>query len=74
MFDVILLNANNGNVPVPSNYGWNLYADISHRLSWIKSPPFICYCYKLKNKIEKSNNFMDGMDHNYPLRFLINFL
>ena len=32
MFPVILLNDSYGSGPVSSNYGWNLYADISHTL------------------------------------------
>ena len=28
----------------PSNYGWNLYADILHRFWWIKKNSCICSC------------------------------
>ena len=54
MFAMILLNASYGNGHVPSNYGWNLYADVSHRLWWIKSLSLFAIMHHLwieKNQI-----------------------
>ena len=49
---------------------WNLHDEISQRLWWINNPAFICSFASFidfkQSKLEKLNNIMDGLDHNYP--------